>query len=113
MTKQEIKDTALELLNNLERRAINIKEQINENNFDEILNRLYTFTEDILVLMEGLMFIDLEQNKFQVSDMNQKLEEILNAFQLHDPLYVSDLIGQEIIPLLSFWKEKLIEDGNY
>ncbi|WP_458411858.1 hypothetical protein ACNQFZ_13470 [Schinkia sp. CFF1] len=103
----EIKKTALELVINLEVRANSIKEQFIQNEIKEGSNRLMIFTEDIAALTEGLLIIDSEQRTYQISDINQKLKDILVALEMNDPLYVSDILEHEIIPLLLYWKEKL------
>jgi hypothetical protein len=108
----EIKKTTLELISNLEVRAYSIKDLFFSNEIKEGSDRLLNFTEDILVLIKGIIAIDSEQKIIQVSDINQKLKDILQALAMDDPFYISDLLEQEIIPLLIFWKEKLSQDGK-
>ncbi|WNB92721.1 hypothetical protein [Bacillus sp. NEB1478] len=103
----ELENTLLELINNLEIRASSIQEVFLQNDISDGLNRVLIFTEDLTVLTEGLAAIDPNQNKFIISDINAKMNEIINAIELQDPLFVADILGQEIMPILSYWKELL------
>ncbi|WGG45225.1 hypothetical protein [Rossellomorea sp. DA94] len=103
----EVRKTALELINNLESRSKSINKLFLKNEIEEGTNRLLIFTEDIVVLTEGLSVIDSEQTTYRISEINQKLNDILGALEMNDPLYVSEILEQEIIPLLIYWKEKL------
>jgi hypothetical protein len=103
----KLKNTLLELIDNLAIRAESIKGLFLNNEIREGLNRLYIFTEDITALTEGLAAIDPEQSKFQIADLNKQLNDVITAFESHDPLYAADLLEQEIIPILTYWKEIL------
>ncbi|HEY4544667.1 MAG TPA: hypothetical protein VIG40_08510, partial [Tissierellaceae bacterium] len=85
----------------------------NENLVEEGVNRLLSFTEDIVSLSEGLTVIDPEQNIFDITDINNKMNRILEALEMSDPFYVSELMEHEVIPLLSYWEEKLSKNEKH
>jgi hypothetical protein len=107
MVLVDLKNTLIELIDNLVIRVESIKDLFHHNEIQEGLNRLYIFTEDVTALTEGLAVIDPDQSKFRIADINQQLNDVLTAFESHDPLYAADILEQEIIPLLMYWKEIL------
>lgn len=102
----EIKNTVIELINNINVRIDGICGSYGEDGTIQE-DRVISLLDDLQVLAEGINSIKEYYNFLDLSEFSEKLVMIGNALEDHDTALFSDLMQYELKNLLKFWLDSL------
>lgn len=72
-------------------------------------------SESVITIIEGLQWVidaialtsDIQKEPIDSTEINLKLNEIVDAFKNEDYILIGDLFEYEILPILTEWQEKI------
>lgn len=100
----DLEQTIKELLKNIIMRLDTCMKLIQNNQFQESIEKMIFIMDDLQVLMEGISRINEQHlNQFEIEELNEKLMSILQQIEVKDYFYLADLLEFELIPLLEYW----------
>lgn len=109
MVNQEFVETAKELTINIIKRLVDTKETLQLGDGENFSRRLIYITEDLQTLVDALHVINEQEgnNPFNLEELSEKLENLLEQVEQKNYLLISDYIQFELLPLLEYWSESL------
>ena len=104
-----------EILKTMEEYIVNLKQGLQEvsNLFQSGEN--YQGAQSIFNVIDGIQWLtdaltltlDILKEKIDISELNGKLSEIVEAFENEDYVLVGDLFQYEVLPILEEWEQNI------
>ncbi|ULL19451.1 hypothetical protein DVH26_36620 [Paenibacillus sp. H1-7] len=105
-----MKDMVLMLAGNLQTRIKTIVELFQSGDTSQANERFVYLLDDLSILMEGIETLNKYNSMIDITEMNEKLQLLLNQFEKKDYMYVADLLTYELLPLLEYWSDTVNDE---
>lgn len=99
--KVEVLKSANQYMNNLKKGINNVNELIENGKYSEVCNTIYLIGDGIEWLTQAIFLTkDIHKKKINIGDINEHLQNIVEALENEDYILIGDLFKYEILPIL-------------